>query len=199
MDDCAPRIDPTSRRGRKFIDATFRAIAKWRPTFEWGAVVVQPNCAVRIGRLGDVSDRAPADQRIADGRRRESTVPPRTARTAPTRRTDRPNQRAVLHQAAQRYFRIRLLKLAFRGLRSTATLASMPTTANVASASSRRTATTTSEPVHDSAETFQAGAPGIEEARSTCSITQVEATSTGKRTVGALDDASSPGRTRRCR
>ena len=41
----APRIDPTSRRGRKLIDATFRAIAKWRPTCEWGAVVVQqPNC-----------------------------------------------------------------------------------------------------------------------------------------------------------
>ena len=41
-----------------------------------GAVVVQPNCAVRIGRLGDVSDRAPADQHTADGRRRESTAPP---------------------------------------------------------------------------------------------------------------------------
>ena len=27
MEDCAPRIDPTSRRGRKLIDATFRAIA----------------------------------------------------------------------------------------------------------------------------------------------------------------------------
>ena len=75
MDDRAPRIDPTSRRGRKLIDATSRAIAKWRPTCEWGTVVVQPNCAVRIGRLGDVSDRAPADQRTADGRR-ESTAPP---------------------------------------------------------------------------------------------------------------------------
>ena len=107
MDDRAPRIDPTSRRGRKLIDATFRAIAKWRPTCEWGTVVVQPNCAVRIDRLGDVSDRAPADQRTADGRRRESTVPSRKARSAPTRRTDRPNQRAALHQAAQRFCRIR--------------------------------------------------------------------------------------------
>ena len=112
MDDRAPRIDPASRRGRKLIDETFRAIAKWRPTCEWGAVVVQPNCAVRIGRLGDVSDRAPADQRTADGRRRESTVPSRKARSAPTRRTDRSNQRAALHQAAQRLCRIRLLKLA---------------------------------------------------------------------------------------
>jgi len=51
MDDRAPRIDPTSRRGRKLIDATFRAIAKWRPACEWGTVVVQLNCAVRIGRL----------------------------------------------------------------------------------------------------------------------------------------------------
>ena len=33
------------------------------------------NCAVRIGHLGAVSDRAPADQRTADGRR-ESTAPP---------------------------------------------------------------------------------------------------------------------------
>ena len=97
MDDRAPRIDPTSRRGRKLIDATFRAIAKWRPACEWGTVVVQPNCAVRIGRLGDVSDRAPADQRTADGRRRESTVPSRKARSAPTRRTDRSNQRTALH------------------------------------------------------------------------------------------------------
>ena len=56
----------------------------------------------------------------------------------------------------------------------------------------------TSEPMHDPAETLQAGASGIEEAGSACSITQVEATSTGKRTVGALDDASSPDRTR-CR
>ena len=198
MDDRAPRIDPTSRRGRKLIDATFRAIAKWRPTCEWGAVVVQPNCAVRIGRLGDVSDRAPADQRTADGRRRESTAPPRAARSAPTRRTDRPNQRAALHQAAQRFCRTRLLKLAFRGLRSTAALASTPTTANAASASSRRTATTTSEPMQDSAETLQAGAPGVD-AGSTCSTRGVEATSTGKRTVGALDDASSPDRTRRRR
>ena len=169
MDDRAPRIDPTSRRGRKLIDATFRAIAKWRPTCEWGTVVVQPNCAVRIGRLGDVSDRAPADQRTADGRRRESTVPSRTARSAPTRRTDRSNQRAALHQAAQRFCRIRLLKLAFRGLRSTAALASTPTTANASSASSRRTATTTSEPMHDSAETLQAGASGVD-AGSECSI-----------------------------
>ena len=197
MDDRAPRIDPTSRRGRKLIDATFRAIAKWRPTCEWGAVVVQPNCAVRIGRLGDVSDRAPADQRTADGRRRESTVPSRKARSAPTRRTDRSNQRAALHQAAQRFCRIRLLKLAFRGLRSTAALASTPTTANAASASSRRTATTTSEPMHDSAETLQACAEGVV-AGSTCSTRGMEATSTGKRTVGALDDASSPDRTR-CR
>ena len=75
VDDRAPRIDPTSRRGRKLIDATFRAIAKWRPTCEWGTVFVQPNCAVRIGRIGDVSDRAPADQRTADGRRRKSTAP----------------------------------------------------------------------------------------------------------------------------
>ena len=30
-------------------------------TCEWGTVLVQPNCAVRIGRLGGVSDRAPAD------------------------------------------------------------------------------------------------------------------------------------------
>ena len=52
MDGRAPRIDPTSRRGRKLTDATFRAIAKRRPACEWGAVVVQPNCAVRIGRLG---------------------------------------------------------------------------------------------------------------------------------------------------
>ena len=104
-DDRAPRIDPASRHDRKLIDATFRAIAKWRPACEWGAVFVQPNCAVRIGRLGDVSDRAPADQRTADGRRRESTVPPHTARSAPTRRTDRPNQRAALHQAAQRFCR----------------------------------------------------------------------------------------------
>ena len=199
MDDRGPRIDPTSRRGRKLIDATFRAIAKWRPTCEWGTVVVQPNCAVRIGRLGDVSDRAPADQRTADGRRRESTVPSRTARSAPTRRTDRSNQRAALHQAAQRFCRIRLLKLAFRGLRSTAALASTPTTANAASASSRRTATTTSEPMRDSAEALQAGASGIKEAGSICSITQVEATSTGKRTVGALDDASSPPDRTRCR
>jgi hypothetical protein len=36
MDDHALRIDPTSRRGRKLIDATFRAIAKWRPACEWG-------------------------------------------------------------------------------------------------------------------------------------------------------------------
>ena len=42
MDDRALCIDPTSRRGRKLIDATFRAIAKWRPTCEWGTVVVQP-------------------------------------------------------------------------------------------------------------------------------------------------------------
>ena len=125
--------------------------------------------------------------------------PPRTARTAPTRRTNRSNQRAALHQAAQRFFHTRLLKLAFRGLCSTAALASTLTTANAAPASSRRTATTTSEPMHDSAETLQAGAPGIEEAGSTCSITQVKATSTEKRTVGALDDASLPGRTRRCR
>ena len=197
MDDRGPRIDPTSRRGRKLIDATFRAIAKWRPTCEWGTVVVQPNCAVRIGRLGDVSDRAPADQRTADGRRRESTVPSRTARSAPTRRTDRSNQRAALHQAAQRFCRIRLLKLAFRGLCSTAALASTPTTANASSASSRRTATTTSEPMNDSAETLQAGASGVSTG-STCSITQVEATSTGKRMVSALGDASSPDRTR-CR
>ena len=168
MDDRAPRIDPTSRRGRKLIDATFRAIAKWRPTCEWGTVVVQPNCAVRIGRLGDVSDRAPADQRTADGRRRESTVPSRTARSAPTRRTDRSNQRAALHQAAQRFCRIRLLKLAFRGLRSTAALASTPTTATAASASSQKTATTTSGPMHDSAETLQAGASGVD-AGSECS------------------------------
>ena len=73
-----------------------------------------------------------------------------------------------------------------------------PTTANAASASSRRTATTTSEPMQDSAETLQAGASGVD-AGSTCSITLVEATSTGKRTVGALDDASSPYRTCRCR
>jgi hypothetical protein len=197
MDDRAPRIDPTSRRGRKLIDATFRAIAKWRPTCEWGTVVVQPNCAVRIGRLGDVSDRAPADQRTADGRRRESTVPSRKARSAPTRRTDRSNQRAALHQAAQRFCRIRLLKLAFRGLRSTSALASTPTTANASSASSRRTATTTSEPMHDPAETLQAGASGVD-AGSACSITQVEAASTGKRMVSALGDASSPDRTR-CR
>ena len=198
MDDRAPRIDPTPRRGRKLIDAAFRAITKWRPTCEWRTVVVQPNCAVRIGRLGDVSGRAPSDQRTADGRRRESTVPLRKARSAPTRRTDRSNQRAALHQEAQIIFcRIRLLKLAFRGLRSTAALASTPTTANVSSASSRRTATTTSEPMHDSAETLQAGASGVG-AGSPCSIKQVEATSTGKRTVGALDDASSPGRTR-CR
>ena len=173
MDDRAPRIDPTSRRGRKLIDAAFRAIAKWRSTCEWGTVVVQPDCGVRIGRLGDASDRAPADQRTADGRRRESTVPPRTARSAPTRRADRSNQRVALLQAAQRCCRIRLLKLAFRGLRSTAALASTPTTANAASASSRRTATTTSEPMHDSAETLQAGASGVD-AGSTCSITLVE-------------------------
>ena len=42
MDDRAPRIDPTSRRGRKLIDATFRAIAKWRPACEWGTIVDQP-------------------------------------------------------------------------------------------------------------------------------------------------------------
>ena len=144
-----------------------------RPACEWGAVVVQPNCAVRISRLGDVSDRAPADQRTADGRRRESAAPSRTARSAPTRRTDRSNQRAALHQAAQRFCRIRLLKLAFRGLRSTAALAPTPTTANAASASSRRTATTTSEPMHDSAETLQAGASGVE-AGSTCSTRGME-------------------------
>ena len=72
--------------------------------------------------------------------------PAHAARSAPTRRTDRPNQRAALRQAAQRFCRTWLLKLAFRGLRSTAALASTPTTANAASASSRRTATTTSEP-----------------------------------------------------
>ena len=196
MGDRAPRIDPTSRRGRKLIDATFRAIAKWRPACEWGTVVVQPNCAVRIGRLGDVSDRAPADQRTADGRRRESTVPSRKARSAPTRRTDRSNQRAALHQAAQRFCRIRLLKLAFRGFRSTAALASTPATANAESASSRRAAITTSEPMHDSAETLQACAEGVV-AGSTCSD-GAEATSTGKRTVAAIDDAPSPDRAR-CR
>jgi hypothetical protein len=127
--------------------------------YKWGAVVVQPNCAVCIGRLGDVLDRTPADQRTADGRRRESTVPSRTARSA--FRADAKDgllddpisnqqQRAallllLLHQAAQRLCRIRLLlKLVFRGLRSTAALASTPTTANAASAASsrRRTATT---------------------------------------------------------
>ena len=149
MNDRTPRIDPTSRRGRKLIDAAFRAIAKWRPTCEWGTVVVQPNCAVRIGRLGDVSDRAPADQRTADGRRRESTVPSRKARSAPTRRTDRSNQRAALHRAAQRFCRIRLLKLGIRGLRSTAALASTPTAANAESASSRRAAITTLEAIQN--------------------------------------------------
>lgn len=49
MDSSAPRIDPTSLRGRKRIDATFRAIAKWRPAFEWGAVVVQLNRKLRRG------------------------------------------------------------------------------------------------------------------------------------------------------
>ena len=52
-------------------------------------------------------------------------------------------------------------KLAFRGLRSTAALASTPATANAESASSRRTAITTSEPMHDSAETLQECAEGV--------------------------------------
>ena len=85
MDDHALRIDPTSRRGRKLIDAAFRAIAKWRPAYEWRTVVVQPNCAVRIGRLGDVSDHAPADQRTTDGRRIASRQSP-CAQRAPRRR-----------------------------------------------------------------------------------------------------------------
>ena len=203
MDDRDPRIDPTSRRGRKLIDATFRAIAKWRPTCEWGTVVVQPNCAVRIGRLGDVSDRAPADQRTADGRRRESTVPSRTARSAPTRRTDRSNQRAALHQAAQRFCRTRLLKLAFRGLRSTAALASTPTTATAASASSQRqrTATTTSDQSRCMTRPRRCK-QALLELMMEANVPQgrgLEATSTGKRTIGALDDASSPSDRTRCR
>ena len=103
----------------------------------------------------------PADQRTADGRRRESAFPPRAARSAPTRRTDRLNQRAALHQAAQIFCRFWLLKLAFRGLRSTAALASTPTTANAASAPSRRAATTTSEPMQDAAGALQAGASQV--------------------------------------
>ena len=123
--------------------------------------------------------------------------PAHAARSAPTRRTDRPNQRAALRQAAQRFCRTWLLKLAFRGLRSTAALASTPTAANDASESSRRAATTTSEPLKDSAEALQAGASGVV-AGSTCSTRRMEATSTGKRTVGDFDGASSPDRTR-CR
>ena len=57
------------------------------------------------------------------------TAPPRAAaRSVPTRRTDRSNQRAALHQAAEGFCRTRLVKLAFRGLRSTAALASTNTT-----------------------------------------------------------------------
>ena len=85
----------------------------------------------------------------------------------------------------------------FRGLRSTAALASTPTTANASSASSRRTATTTPEPMHDSAGALQAGASGVD-AGSACSEVRAEAASTEKRMVSALGDASSPDRTR-CR
>ena len=91
---------------------------------------------------------------MAGGASRQSPHARRELR-ADARRTDRPNQRAALHQAAQRFCRTRFLKLAFRGLRSTAALASTPTTANAASAWSRRTATTTSEPMQDPAETLQ--------------------------------------------
>ena len=116
MDSREPRIHLASRRGRKHTDATFRVIARWRPVSEWGTIVVQPDCSVQIVRLGGVSDRAPADQRTADGPR-ESAIPPRAARSAPSRRIVQQNRRAALHQAALKFCSSRLLKLAFRGFR----------------------------------------------------------------------------------
>jgi hypothetical protein len=50
--------------------------------------------------------------------------------------------------------------------------------------------------MHDPAETLQAGASGIEEAGSACTARGTEATSTGKRTVAAIDDGPSPDRGR---
>ena len=69
MDDRAPRIDPASP---SWPEAHRRNLSRHRET---EANMRVGNCAVRIGHLGAVSDRAPADQRTADGRR-ESTAPP---------------------------------------------------------------------------------------------------------------------------
>ena len=73
---------PTGSQAKKIYCRGFREVEADVPACGWGTAVVQPNCAVRIGRIGDVSDRAPADQRTctADGRRRESTVPQAQAR-----------------------------------------------------------------------------------------------------------------------
>ena len=149
MDSREPRIHPASRRGRKLVDATFRAIAKWRPVNEWGTIVVQPNCSVRIGRLGDVSDRALADQRTADGPR-ESAIPPCEARSAPTRRIVKQNRRAALHQAALKFCCNRLLKLAFRGFRMHSASAS---TSAIADGTSREASSSPSAPSQEMMQT----------------------------------------------
>ena len=149
MDSREPRIHLASRRGRKLTDATFRVIARWRPVNEWGTIVVQPNCSIRIGRLGDVSDRAPADQRTADGPR-ESTIPPRAARSAPSRRIVQQNRREALHQAVLKFYCNRLLKLAFCGFRMHSAFGS---TSASADETSRRASSSSPAPTQEMMQT----------------------------------------------
>lgn len=177
MDSREPRIHPASRRGRKLIDATFRVIARWRPVNEWGTIVVQPDCSVRIGRLGDVSGRAPADQRTADGPR-EPTIPPRAARSAPSRRIVQQNRRAALHQAALKFCCNRLLKLAFRGFRMHSAFGSTSASADEAS---RRASSPSPAPTQEMMQTDDDFAITV-------------SSSSEKRTVSVRDGESSQDR-----
>ena len=61
---------------------------------------------------------------------RESAIPPRAARSAPSRRIVQQNRRATLHQEALKFCCSRLLKLAFRGFRMHSTSGSTSASAD---------------------------------------------------------------------
>ena len=84
MDDRAPRIDPTFRRGRKLIDVTFRAIAKWRPACEWG--LLSFNRTALVASVASATyQTAPQPTSVSLMTGGASRQPPR-ARHAPRRR-----------------------------------------------------------------------------------------------------------------